>query len=244
MNDQPGTGGSGYASKPVPDPTVLTTQALYREVSALKELIEQRLESQSLIVQEQFRGLQRQLKLLLHEREIEFANLKEVIESRVEGVLDVENEKAQRIEQQFDLFERQRVEQKKDTKDAVDAALTAQKEAVREQTASFQLSTNKSEAAINKQLEQQAQTFKADNDSLRRSLDDLKEQNARTITDLERNLRASIVDVGATANASVSEKRGAKEDRSGLYATIGVIGTIVVIAATLIGFVLASSGAP
>jgi hypothetical protein len=34
---------SGYTSRPIPDPTVLTTQALYREVAALKELIEQRI---------------------------------------------------------------------------------------------------------------------------------------------------------------------------------------------------------
>ena len=79
---------------PVPDPTVLTTQALYREVSSLRELIELRIEDLS-------------------------------------GLLD---EKFLRTEQQFELVERQRVEQKNDTKNAVDAALTAQKEAAKEQT--------------------------------------------------------------------------------------------------------------
>jgi hypothetical protein len=56
---------------------------------------------------------------------------------------------------QFDLIERQRVEQKKDTKDAVDAALAAAKEAVKEQTAASQLSTNKSETSFAEQLKQQ-----------------------------------------------------------------------------------------
>jgi hypothetical protein len=153
--------------RPVPDPTVLTTQALYREVSALQELIEQRIEGQREIINQQF----------------------------------------YKVEQQFELVERQRVEQKKDTKDAVDAALTAQKEAVREQTSASERSIAKSETATTKQIDQLAATFANTQASLLARIDELKER---------------IVEVDRKAEAPVQQRFGAKEDRSGFYAAIGV----------------------
>jgi cobalamin biosynthesis Mg chelatase CobN len=157
--------------RPVPDPTVLTTQALYREVAALQELVEQQITAQREVINQQF----------------------------------------YKVEQQFELVERQRVEQKKDTKDAVDAALTAQKEAVREQTSASERSIAKSEAATNKQLEQLATTFSNTQASLLARIDELKER---------------IVDVDRKAEANVQQRAGAKDDRTGLYALIGTLSTV------------------
>lgn len=105
--------------RPTPDPTVLTTEQLLREVERVKDLLM----------------------------------------AELSGLHETVTEKFRSVDQQLSLVERQRVEQKKDTKDAVDAALTAQKEAVREQTAASERAIAKSEAATTKQIEQLTITF-------------------------------------------------------------------------------------
>lgn len=87
--------------------------------------------------------------------------LRELLETSARGADQVVEQKFAAVDRQFELVERMRVEQKKDTKDAVDAALTAQKEAVKEQTTAFGLATAKSEAAMTEQLKQLNATFTA-----------------------------------------------------------------------------------
>jgi DNA repair exonuclease SbcCD ATPase subunit len=161
-------------TRPVPDPTVLTTEALNREIAGLERELNQRLTSV--------------------ERELA---------TRLEAASALGDEKFLRVEQQFELVERMRVEQKKDTKDAVDAALTAQKEAVKEQTAASSLATAKSETATNKQLEQLASTFTTAVDSLRRSNDEVKER----IGEVDQSLRQSIVEGDRKTSSAISELR-------------------------------------
>lgn len=127
-------------SRPMPDPTILTTEQLLREVERVRELLE----------------------------------------STVKGV---EKEYLQRfagIDERFDMVERQRVEQKTDTKDAVDAAFSAAKEAVREQTTASDRAISKSETAMLEQLKQLAATFATATDGLRRDFDDLKARVTRS----------------------------------------------------------------
>jgi hypothetical protein len=178
-NDVPGNSGRQL---PVPDPTLLTTQALLLAIG----------------------------------------NLREYLESRIESLEDVQNEKHLQAEQQFELVERQRVEQKKDTKDAVDAALTAQKEAVREQTAASERAIAKSEAATSKQLDQLSVTFTAEAAAQRRELGEVKER----VTAFEQQK------VGA--KETIVEKR---DNLNGIYALIGAFGLIIIITISVIGLI-------
>jgi hypothetical protein len=123
-------------STPVPDPTVLTTQQLYREIAAVAESME-----------------------------IQFESLKELIE-----------EKFRSVDQQLDLVERQRVEQKSDTKAAVDAALTAQKEAVKEQTTASATAIGKSESGMKEQLSQLSTNFTTAISGLQVIINDMKDR--------------------------------------------------------------------
>ncbi len=125
--------------KPTPDPTVLTTEQLQREVSTIN----------------------RELELRKASSLREMLSLEELVKTLINGLDHVMSEKFVSIATTFELIEKQRVEQKKDTKDAVDAALTAQKEAVKEQTTAFGLATAKSEAAMTEQLKQLNATFTA-----------------------------------------------------------------------------------
>ena len=89
------------------------------------------------------------------------------------GAID---EKFRSVDVQLALIERMRVEQKADTQKAVDAALAAQKEAVREQTTASDREIRKSEASMTKQSDQQGSTFTAAISGVDRSISDLKDR--------------------------------------------------------------------
>ena len=145
-------------SKPTPDPTVLTTEALQREVGQLKEL------SNTAI-----------------------------------AALD------ERMELQFSLVERQRVEQKSDTALAVNAALSAAKEAVKEQTLASGLAINKSEVATAEQL---------------------KQLNV-TINTAISGVSSALADVKTRVERIENVKQGAKENMTSLYVALGASVTVI-----------------
>ena len=206
---------------PIPDPTALTTAALHRETAVLRQLIEQRFDDRD-----------REGRSLNRERGEQFAAMKDLLTGRIEALNRL-------TEERFASSERQRIEQKVDTKSAVDAALIAQKEAVREQTTASERAIAKSETATNKQLEQQQITVSTAVDSLRRSLDEVKERAVEE----NRGLRGSISEVATTANSTVAQKVGAKEDRTALYATIAILVSVIVLVLALAGFLATRPGA-
>ena len=222
MDDAPSTtlAKTRYGSVPSPDPTILTTDALHREVTALERLLDNRIGSLE-------RGVREERDMLNRERMEQFAALRELLEARLTAM-------AGQIALQFDLVERQRVEQKIDTKSAVDAALIAQKEAVREQTTASERAIAKSETATTKQLEQQQLTVSTAVDALRRAIDEVKERASEE----GRNLRTSISEVATSANGIVQQKAGAKEDRTSIYATIAIFATVTVSLIAVIGFLI------
>jgi hypothetical protein len=205
---EPLTRTNSGGSVPSPDPTVLTTQALFREISAVRELFEQRLAG----------------------RDRELTALSEHLIALVDAETKLTNERLQSAE-------RQRIEQKIDTKSAVDAALIAQKEAVREQTTASERAIAKSEAATTKQLEQQALTVATAVDALRRSIDELKERAVEE----NRAIRVSISEVATSSNSLAQQKVGAKEDRTAVYAAIGICVTLALATITIVGFVIANA---
>lgn len=164
---------------PTPDPTSLTTAALDREISHLREFFISSLDK-----------LDEKLNTsIVHRGEL----------------LDV---RFASVEQRFDIAEKARVEQKADTKGEVAAALTAQKEAVKEQTIASEKSISKSEAATAEAIRQLSERFGAAIESVSRSVNDVKD---RVIT-IE------------------SLKTGAKDNTSALYAGLAaVFGFIAII---------------
>lgn len=104
----------------------------------------------------------------------EIRKLRELMFERINRTVEVSEEKFDSVSDKLTLVENQRVEQKKDTKDAVDAALTAQKEAVSEQTTASERSIAKSEGATTKSIEQLGAKFDTALEGQRRDIDDLK----------------------------------------------------------------------
>jgi hypothetical protein len=122
-------------------------------------------------------------------------------------------------------LEDQRIEHKEDTKANVAAALDAQKELVRQETAASEKAIEKSEATTNKQLEALAENLRTEIVTLRRAMDDNKE-------------RIQLVD--GKANAVLEQKAGAKESQAGLYAAIGAVGVIVTIGIAILVLVISN----
>lgn len=137
---------AGSGSTPIPDPTLLTTEALKREISALKELMTTRLDAMDKAMSIFSENLQR----TPTDTDKQIGHLKELIFGRFDTVAEQFNS----VQTQF--VERDvRVEHTaRDTKTAVDAALAAQKELASKQADSFGLSIGKSENATTKQIDQ------------------------------------------------------------------------------------------
>ena len=172
------------------DPSELTVDAMERAVSSI----------------------QRDLASRQDTRQREHATLQELVETLLRGESQISGEKFSSIATQLNLVERQRVEQKKDTKDAVDAALQAAKEAVKEQTTASERAIAKSEAATNKQLEQLNVTFATAIKGVTDLLNDTKERVAKV----------------------ESIKQGGKETLTGLYALAGFLVTLIVIGSSVV----------
>jgi hypothetical protein len=170
------TAPQGMVLTPIPDPTVLTTAALQREVAALEKLLDQRINA----IEQAVKVAHENLVRVPTDVDKAIAHLRELLLEKFATT----GEKFNSIQTQF-LERDVRVEQTaKDSKVAVDAALQAAKEAVGEQNKSSGLSIAKSEAATTKQIEQQAVLMATTNAGILSSLADLKERQTRFETEL------------------------------------------------------------
>jgi hypothetical protein len=109
----------------------------------------------------------------------EIQSVKDWTGALVDSAKEVTIERFRSVDTQFALSERQRVEQKKDTKDAVDAALSAAKEAVQEQTKASAEAIGKSEAINSNAQSQLATQFETGIKSVSEKFDDLKDRVLR-----------------------------------------------------------------
>lgn len=126
-------------SRPLPDPTVLTTQQLQREIMALREIIEARLAGNDKLSN----VLQSQVDSRSDSIKAEVGHLRTEHEEKFKSIATQFTERDIRTEQTA-----------RDSKVAVDAALQAQKEAAGAQNESNAASISKSEAAFTKQIDQ------------------------------------------------------------------------------------------
>ncbi len=167
--------------RPVPDPTLLTTQQLLRELSGLKEVIFTRLD-----------GMDRAISLFNEnitrvptDVDRQVGTLKELLEkvntekfsdlgNRLNASIEAREAKFTAVEHQLKAVETYRVEQKQDTKAAVDAALAAAKEAVKEQTQASERAIAKSEAFTTKQIDAISEIIRTTVKGLDEKIDDLK----------------------------------------------------------------------
>src|ERR1700738_587069 len=128
-----------HGNRPIPDPTVLTTQQLLRELNNLKEIMYTRLDAMDKAMG------------------IFSDNITRVptdTDKQISHLKELHDEKFKSISIQFAERDTRTEQTSRDSKVAVDAALQAAKEAVGEQNKSSALAIAKSEASTTKQIDQ------------------------------------------------------------------------------------------
>jgi len=151
--------------RPVPDPTLLTTQQLLRENLWLREVLETRLN-----------GMDKAIELLQSGADKFPAR----IDEKIASLQQVHEEKFNSIQLQFKERDVRTEQTAKDSKVAIDAALQATKESSVEQNKSFALATAKSEAGFSKQIDQLGVLIQTTTKAFDDKIDDIKERLTRS----------------------------------------------------------------
>jgi hypothetical protein len=195
----------GAGSTPIPDPTVLTNQAvaqatdtLRRELMAAVALLDAKLEGQHDVIETRLAGMDEAVRLIAEWRkqlpkeikdevnQLERLGLERfgTIQERFHGLDRVIQAVETGLALRFKELETRSEREARDNKVAVDAAFAAQKEAASEQNKSNTLAISKSEAATSETLNKQADLFKSTTDALGARIEDSKQLLSRIDTRL------------------------------------------------------------
>ena len=189
---------------PQPDPTLLTTAQLTREIANARELIESKVNGAIVMLEGRIASTVAALDTLRNEVDRHTEDVKEILETRLVGMdrtinllQDTQNrvpmltdekliqlrslheEKFASIGVQFAERDTRTEQTAAGVKIAVDAALQAAKEAVAEQNRSFALATGKSETATMKQIDALGLAIQTANKGLDDKIADMKDRLTR-----------------------------------------------------------------
>jgi hypothetical protein len=144
------------------------------------------------------------------------------IERRVSHLQELHGQKFDAIQVQLSERDARVASEKKDAKLAVDAAFAAAKDTAMLQEKANREAIDKSERATSETIKTNQESSRASLASLSKGLDEVKDR----VTRIE------------------SAKVGGNENRSTIYATIGIIATIAFLMIAIIGFILARTPIP
>jgi len=172
-------------SVPVPDPTVLTTQALLREIEGLRERSSHDNTMLRELIEARLDGNDQAIVLLRSTTD----KIPVSIDSAIKRLQDLHEEKFNSIQTQFKERDTRTEQASKDSKVAIDAALSAQKESVDKQNTSNTLAVNKSEASFTKQVDEIGKRIDTVGKSLDEKVTDIKER----LTTIESRTAGAII---------------------------------------------------
>lgn len=165
----------------VPDPTVLTTEQLRREISWVKEFLLEEIHCKNEVTQTRLNGMDRAIVLFqeltdslpaLWQREV--ARLQELHEARLDTIATQFKERDTRIEQIAQLNKTAAEVSAQQNKISIDAALQAQEKAAGKQTESLTSSIEKSEKGFHETLNQIVALAKETTNGINLRLDDVR----------------------------------------------------------------------
>ncbi len=169
---------------PRPDPTVLTTSQLIREVSALKELIYVQFESRDKSI-DTLRG---ESEARLEEGLRTLHNATELRDEKIRGLYAAQEAFKELVLSRFAQQDTITEKAARDVKSAVDAAFAAAKEAVGEQNKSNALSITKSETAFTKSIDQLGELVKTMGKAIDDKIEVIKKSSDDKVTDIKDRL--------------------------------------------------------
>lgn len=164
---------------PIPDPSLMTTKQLQREVFSLRELLETRLlggeHSNELIrniIETRLDGMDKAIKLLQDTADKFPAR----IDEKITALREVHEERFKSVDKQFSERDVRTDKAAEASTTAVNAALQAQKESAGKQAEAFQEATSKSEQQFTKQIDQQGELLKTEVRALVTQINELKDR--------------------------------------------------------------------
>lgn len=157
----------------VPDPSVLTTEAITRAMKAERDYVD----GQIAVLKQRLADIDRATKVLddaMHRTPTE-------IEKQVAHLRELSDVKFDAVSLQFKERDTRQEREARDNKVAVDAAFAAQKEAAAKQNESNSLAIAKSEAATSETIAKLAELFRSTTDALADKIEDVRSR----LTNLE-----------------------------------------------------------
>jgi hypothetical protein len=161
---------SQQGSTPVPDPTLLTTQALEKSISSLKELTEAWIKN----LKETLDRLQREQDSHLEVVVAETKHLRELIGAEVGKLTCVTNEKFARVDMQFAEMDKRNERQFVALAEAAALALQAQKDLFNSHNQATAMAVSKSEAGMADRISQLQALFDSDSKAKSEKIDDIR----------------------------------------------------------------------
>lgn len=160
---------------PRPDPTLLTTQMLEREVKSLREILESSMAGRKSEVNARFDGMDKAIRLL-QESDKDHVN---AIGSQIACLKELHEEKFAGVQTQFMEREVRGDKTAEQNKAALDAALQAAEKAVGKQNEASGQAIMKSETATDKRIEQLVVLITTSVQGLKDSQDESRERITR-----------------------------------------------------------------
>lgn len=152
--------------RPDPDPTVLTTASLMREIANTKELVQAKLDA----LEKKLGDVHTNVHEMPKQRKIDIDLLYQLVDTKLGTI----QEQFHGVQTQFKERDTRVDQTARASKEALDAALQAAKEAVGKQNDSFVTSIAKSEAATAKQIDQLVLLQNANMAATNDKIEDLK----------------------------------------------------------------------
>ena len=194
----------GGGSRPVPDPTALTTEQTDRAIAAVREIFGAQLEGLQNVFETRLDGMDEAIKLLQtildrvpNQMDTKVIHLGDVVSE----TFKVHQEKFLGVDKQFAERDTRSERESRDNKVAVDAAFAAQKEAASEQNKSNTLAIDKSERATAETLNKQADLFKSTTDALSSQISTSASALSDNIVDLKERMTRVESQVVSASNA-------------------------------------------
>lgn len=191
-----------FVSKPNPDPTERTEAQLHRQIGSLHEKLSLAIESLHHLIFERIDG---KVGTLL---------------AMMEGNKSSTNSKLEGVEKQFLELDVRTERNAALAKEAVAAALQAQKESVGAQNNAIAQSNEKMETSFTKQIDQQAASIKALEKTGDDKVDDLKDRMA--------SLDSRIQAIESRKEGVVEQRIGTSSNISLIIAAIGIVAGVAI----------------
>lgn len=213
--DGPTASSEDRGSRPVPDPTVLTTEQLLRAIESERDYVDGQIE----ILRERLAGIDRATELRL----LGITQIPDDIDRHVTHLSELMDGKFESVALQFKERDTRSERESRDNKVAVDAAFAAQKEAASEQNKSNTLAIDKSEKATAETLNKQADLFKSTTDALASKIEDQKDRFVADLNALKDAMAIQFLDL---KNTRAANEGGVSARATSLAVTIAVIGAL------------------